>query len=184
MRCSRMAALSLVAGAALAGCSSGTTAVHQTYGPSGHQFSVAFPSQPNSEANTKGLLTGLPPGSKAYGYDVSPDANVFSAASLPVPPPPTFAVAVVVTRSAKTAQGFVQQLSEVPGIKQYTTSGLSGYRFVGSENSPINQGSRISDPSASEGVLFLDRGAALYIVEAITAQRAESQAFLASFRAV
>ena len=178
LRSSRVALLSLVVGTALAGCASdNATPGRQTYGPSGHTFSIAFPSPPKSQANTKGLLTGLPPGSKAYGYEVSPDANVFNVAAAPVPRPPTFAVVVVITRTAMTAKSFVQQLSALPGFKPYDTSGLTGFRFVGSEKSPINTGSRISDPTASEGALFLDRGSAIYVVEVITAHRAEAQAF-------
>jgi hypothetical protein len=86
-------------------------------------------------------------------------------------------------RSASTARRFVQSLGLIPGVKAYTVSGLSGYKFVGSENSAVNQGTRISDPSASEGALFLDRGTTVYVVLVITAQRAAAQAFLASFRA-
>jgi hypothetical protein len=100
-----------------------------------------------------------------------------------VPRPPTYLVAVIVTRSAKTAKSFVQQLSAVPDVRRYAKNGLSGYQFLGPEKSPINQGSQISDPTASEGALILDHGTAIYVVEVITARRASSQAFLASFRA-
>jgi hypothetical protein len=73
-----------------------------------------------------------------------------------------------------------------PGLKRLTLKGLSGYGFVGSENSALNQnqGSRISARTASEGVLFLDRGPAVYEVLVVAAHLAGAKAFLASFRAV
>ena len=182
MRSSRFATAIAVASVILAGCSSsGTTASHQVYGPSGHQFSIAFPSTPKSQSNTTGLLTGLPSGSKAYGYDVSPDANIFSSAALPVPRPPTYGVIALVMPSTQIAKSFLQTLSQTPGVTAFAVSGLTGYRFLGSERT-INDANRISDPSASEGVLFLDRGATVYVVEVITAQLAVAKAFLASFR--
>jgi hypothetical protein len=126
---------------------------------------------------------GLPGEFMAYGYDVSPEADVFSSAALPVPRPPTFGVAVIVMRSASTAKRFVQEQSQNPGVKMFVESGLSGYKFIGSENSAINQGSRVSDPTASEGALYLDRGATVYVVLVVTAHLAAAKAFLASFRA-
>lgn len=163
-------------------CSSGPTAAHQVYGPSGHHFSVAFPSTPKSQSNTTGRLTGLLTGSKAYSYQVSPEADIFSSAALPVPRPPAYGVAVIVMQSPSVAKAFVNTLSLIPGVKRFAVSGLSGYKFIGPEKSAINDTSRVSDSGASEGVLFLLRGTTVYIVEVISAHLADAKAFLDSFR--
>jgi hypothetical protein len=183
LKCTRLTLQLAVATIILAGCSSGTTSADHVYGPSGHQFSVAFPSVPQTQANTSGLLAGGPAGSKAYGYEVSRDAQIFSAAALPVPRPPTYAVIVIVMPSTRIAKNYLQTLSQTPGVVPFAVRGLSGYRFVGSERR-INDASRLSDPSASEGVLFVGRGATLYVVEVITAHLADAKAFLSSFRTV
>lgn len=176
--------LVIVANLCLMGCSTGATTAHQVYGPSGHQFSVSFPSQPKAQSNTPGLLEGVPGASKAYGYDVSPEPNIFSSEKLPVPRPPTFGVAVIVMRSASSAKSVVQTLSQTPGVKPIAESGSTGYEFIGSENSGINEGTKISDPTASEGTLFLDRGTTVYVVLVVTARLPAAKAFLASFKAV
>ena len=99
----------------LAGCSSSPAAT--LYGPSGQQFTVAFPSTPKSEINTKDLLASAPKGSKVYAYSVSPDSNIFSN-SAPTPRPPTYAVALFVSPSTTFGSEFVGSFAHIPGAKR------------------------------------------------------------------
>ena len=46
----------------------------------------------------------------------------------------------------------------------------------------FNQGNKLTDPQATEGVLGMHRG--VYLVYAVTTGRRPAQAFLASFRPV
>jgi hypothetical protein len=165
------------------GCSSVATTAHQLYGPSGHQFSVAFPSPPKSDSNAP-VLAGLPGVSKAYAYAVSSDPDIFGGGELPEPRPPSFLVGVIVTRSPSNAIDIVHDQSHDSGVKTIVEQGMSGYEYVGSENSTVNQGSPVSDPRAWIGGLFLRRGAAVFVVAVVTAHLAGAKAFLASFRAV
>ncbi len=119
-----------------------------------------------------------------YRYDLNPGLALFSSAGLPLPRPPTFAVAVTVTRSIQDAKNQLEELLQLPGLRPFAVGGLTGFRFLGSENSAINQSSDISDPKASEGVFVLRRGVTVYLVEVITDRRAAAQSFLASFRTV
>jgi hypothetical protein len=154
---------------------------HATYGPSGHQFSIAFPSKPKSASNTSGLLDNYPKGSQAYGYWVSPGTNIF-ASSAPVPKAPSYIVVVGLLPSASSATSFLKQLSQIPGMKSTKVGGLSGFEFVGSEKSAINQGNTLSNPSASEGALVLRQGSTVFLIYAITTRQSVARTFLGSFK--
>ncbi len=183
MRLSRLAALIAVLGLTLAAYCPSANAASQRYGPLGSQFTASFPSKPRSASNSTSLLQNFPAGSHAYAYWLSPSTQIFGH-NVPVPAPPSFIVFVGVLSSAAGGASYVQLVGSLPGMKVVTLDGLSGYEFLGSEGSKLNQGNKLTDPKATEGVLGLRRGATVYLVYAITAGRPAAQAFLASFRPV
>jgi len=95
--------------------------------------------------------------------------------------PPSYFVVVAVLPTASDGPGYLHQLAQVPGMKAVKQSGLDGDSFVGSENSGLNQGNPLSDPTASEGVLALVHGATVFEAFAITAHPSAARTFLASF---
>jgi hypothetical protein len=183
LRSVRLSLFIVVMVSAAGALSMGVSAAAQlaTYGPPGHRFSIAFPSEPKSATNTSGLLNNFPKGTLAYGYWVSPSSNIF-ASSAPVPIAPTFLVAIGVLPSTPSAVSFAKQLSQIPGMKAAKVNGLGGFEFVGSEKSAINQGNTLSNPSASEGVLVLRQGSTVFLIYAITTQQSAARKFLNSFK--
>ncbi len=180
MRAVRIVSVVAVACATLAGCSSGTHPSQTLYGPPGARFEVAFPSKPQTvpdPANTQGLSGEI----RSYAYAVSSEPDLFSNTA-PVPGPPTFAVIVVTLRSASDARSFLHDAARAPGMGPVTMDGMPGYEFVGSANSALNHGTKITDPKASEGTLFLARGATLFALLVVTVHAAQARAFLGSFR--
>ncbi len=180
MRSLRFAAVVTLAGLVLAGCSSGT-ANGAVYGPPGHRFSIAFPSTPTSEADTKAILESLPLGSKVYAYAVSNDAHIFANAS-PTPPPPTYAVGVFVLASAISATEYVAYFADQRGVRRVTIDRKSGVEFVGPETSSVYKRQGATDPTTSEGTLLIAQGKTVFIVLAVTASANTARAFLSSFR--
>ena len=63
-----------------------------------------------------------------------------------------------------------------------TVGGLSGYEFLGPENSKINEGEKITDPHATEGFLALRKGRTVFLIYAFTSARSAAQSFLSSFK--
>jgi hypothetical protein len=167
-----------------AGTASGSTPSRQPkYGPPGSQFSIAFPSSPRSASNTQGLLRNYPTGTKAYGFWVSPDAGNIFAAYASIPHPSTYVAVARILPSPDDGATYLQRAGLISGVRAVSAGGLSGYEFVGSENSAFNQGTKLSNPKATEGIMILGRGATLYVIIAITSDAKSARSFLRSFRA-
>ncbi len=92
-------------------------------------------------------------------------------------------VVVGVLPSTNMGISYMSTVSQAPGLKPVTLHGTTGYEFLGPQGSPINQGNKLSDPHAIEGLLTLGKGRTVYIVIAVTTSRPTAQALLTSFRA-
>jgi len=181
-RATTIAATAVVAGLALSGCGSSSSGV-PVYGPAGSEFTMAFPSTPKTQANTPALLQSFPKGTDVHALWVSPDSQVFGSAA-PIPHPPTYVMIVADFSSVAAGSTYVAQVAQVPGMKAITEGGVTGYAFVGLEDSAINQGTTLTDPKAVEGLLVLHRGSTVYLAFAVTAESKQAESFLTSFRFV
>jgi hypothetical protein len=180
VRVSRVAIVALVLSVVLSGCGSGSANAIKTYGPPGHRFSVAFPSPPIQEVDTSNVSGGLPLTSKVYGYQVSPERDIY-AASAGVPRPPSFGVAIAVFRSTSVATRLAEAVAQSVGAKTVRVHGLLSYQKVAAEGSFRDQ-STPTDPTASEGFLIVRQEKTDFVVVTVTTHAATARAFIASFR--
>ncbi len=65
-------------------------------------------------------------------------------------------------------------------MQPVSRDGMRGYQFVGSVNSAINQGNKVTDPNASEGVLVASKGRVLFTVLTVTTTTGQARQFLAT----
>jgi hypothetical protein len=160
-----------LSGGSVAGASS-------TYGPKYAHFTVAFPSKPTSESNTKAVLQGFPTGTvtTATAYWVSPVADPFKSTN--APPTPTYAVIVGKAKSPKKAAAFMSEVKSFPGVTTVNINGAKGYRLIGTESS-LEGSSHPPDPTAAEGLELLAKGDVIYSAE-VLATRAQAKTFLQS----
>jgi hypothetical protein len=159
------------------GSSSGSS---PTYGPSFGQFTVSFPSTPHSATNTKEVLSGFPSGVKSgKAYWISPIADPLKSSSK-TPPAPTYLVVVGQAKSAAQGTSFVASIKQAPGAKPITVNGAKGYTFSTSEKN-LSQ-NEATDPTATEGFIYVAKGTSLYAVVVVAKTVAAAKQFLNSFK--
>jgi hypothetical protein len=180
------AMLAVGAGLALGACGSSGPAVgsRTLYGPSGGQFSAAFPSSPGVLHLPASQETGLPPGSSTTVYGVG-DLQSKSGA----PKAPTYAVSVTflagsggAARSAELLAGFEQQLARQKGVtvRNVTFGSARGFEAFGSELALT--GGDNGDARARAGMALVVRGATIYLAGAFADSASSVESFIASFR--
>lgn len=157
------------------------TPARTAYGPAGSRFIAAFPSPPKSVANSGSLLQNFPPGTHAYGYWVSPDIGDIFASTAPVPHPSTFAVVAAALPSPSMAAEFLSGGQKLGMVQRVNVDGFAGLQYLGPENSAINQGSTLTDPSATQGEMVVVKGSTAYIILTVTSDPSTARQFLASF---
>jgi hypothetical protein len=159
---------------------SATATTH--YGPAGNRFVAAFPSKPRFLANTSDLRQGFTSNSKVYAYWVSasPGNGIF-APTAPTPKAPTEIVMIGVLPTTAAATAYMNLLRKVPEFVAVVSHGRKGYMYLGSEDFPLNKGSKLTNPTATEGWLVTRRGATVVFVMAFAAHSSAAAAFISSF---
>jgi len=174
-----------VAGGVYAATKGGGSTSGTTYGPSWGQFTAAFPSPP-TEADPAQVLSGFKGATAAAGYEVSPQSvtEVFSPTA-PVPPPPTYVVAVIQFSSASELQALAGEVDKKLQLTSITVAGNPGYREVIPASTFGQQSqSKVTDPNAFVGVEYFIKGNVLYSPIVIASTTSEATAFLDSVQPV
>ncbi|HLN17699.1 MAG TPA: hypothetical protein VK277_13235 [Acidimicrobiales bacterium] len=162
-----------------------TTAPETTtvYGPGWAHFTAKFPSSPTQIAGAS-LTSGVQTGTQAVAYAVSPEAvTTLEQQNAPVPPPPTYLVALVQFKSPAAAELTFQflnalklNLTTVDGMPAFRTVTLASTSYLGEAG-----GRKVSDPNSTIGAVFFVRGDVLYAAEAVTPHPIQATAFINSF---
>ena len=125
------------------------------------------------------MLSGFPTGVKlGTAYWTSPTADPLTSTSK-TPPAPTYLVVAGKATSTAQASTFAATLKQAPGAKPITVNGAQGYTFSNTEKN-LGQNDA-TDPTATEGFLYVAKGTTLYAVIVVAKTAAAAHQFLSTF---
>jgi hypothetical protein len=150
--------------------------------PVGAPFKAAFPSPPQADADDVTAAQHFPGAVSATAYWVSPDSADILNPGTPLPPAPTYLVAIGKFASHTAAAAFTASLRQTPGVRPAKIGRLRGDQFLGREGSAINHARGVTQPHAWDSEVALTRGSTVYLSIAYTTNRAAATSFTHSVR--